>query len=138
LNAPAATAQLDERVAIEAALDALLTAAITADGQPRHRPDRGPVSAGVLAGEIVERVATWTQAQREANALLDRPVAEACRRSIRLLGKRLFEIGGLPLMQDVLYRVAEMDRRAEGRRIAIMDHRWDGIGRGDGHAGWSA
>ena len=127
MNAPV-SAQATETTQIEAALDALLTAAIRADRDPPLLPDRGPTSAGVLVGELLDKIQTWTKAQRDAADLLSRPVWEVTRKGVRTLGKRLYEIGGLSLMQEVCHRVAALDPANEGRRIGLMDHRWSGIG----------
>ena len=77
-----------------------------------------------------------TEAQREADSLLEDPVGEALRQGVRTLGERLYEIGGLDLMQDAIDRVASLDAATWGHRTDIMDKRWDGIGRTEGKAGW--
>lgn len=112
---------------IEAALDRLVTAAIANLRETPITPDRGPVSAGVIAQEVAASFA-WTQAQRAAHDLLSRPVSNALRQAIRTLGKRLYEIGGDELMHQVCDRVSSADPMNESRRIGIIDHRWDGIG----------
>lgn len=127
MNAPV-TAQATETARIEAALDALLTASIRDD---RERPPSsvgGAIRADVLINEAIERLTTWTPAQREAHALLQRPVSEALRQAVRTLGERLHELGGEDLMLEVCDRVSALDPANEGRRSSIMDHRWDGIG----------
>lgn len=86
------------------------------------------VSANRLAREAVDRLTTWTRAQRDADELLSRPVATACRTAIRTLGERLFEIGGNQLMSEVCDRVSALDPANESRRLGIMDHRWSGLG----------
>jgi len=136
MNAPV-TAQATEAAQIEAALDALLTAAIKADRDRSLMPERGPVSAGAMIGEALERRATWTPAQEAAHDLLRRPVAWALRNAVRTLGKRLFEIGGLKLMSAVCDRVSALDPANEGRRAGIIDHRWDGIGSDQGGRWWA-
>lgn len=137
MNASSLAIATTEAQRIEAALDAVLTAAIAADRNlPSLSPERGPVSAGVTAYEVIDRLSNWTKAQGAANDLLDRPVSELCRQAVTTFGERLFEIGGLTLMQDTLYRVGERATADQGRRVAIMDHRWDGIGRDGKNAGW--
>lgn len=125
---------------IEDALDQLLTTAIRTDQDRAREPDydRPPVSLRDSVAAYVERLTASTPAQRRAHDFLDRPVGEALRQAIRILGERLFEVGGLKLMSDVLYRVAERDRVQEHRRIGIMDRRWDGIGQTPTSAGWRA
>lgn len=127
MNAPV-TALATETAQIEAALDVLLTAAIRAEHDSSLLPERGPMSAGVLVGELIDKLQTWTKAQRAAADLLARPVWELTRQGVRTLGQRLHEIGGQGLMNEVLYRVSARDPAHESRRIDIMDKRWDGIG----------
>ena len=118
---------ITEAQRIEAALHAVLSAAVVADRSPSLLMEDGPRTLGSSVTSVIERFA-WTPAQRRAGDLLDRPVSELCRQSVRTFGERLYEIGGLGLMQDVLYRVAARDPDREARRMAIMDRRWDGIG----------
>lgn len=112
---------------VEAALDALLTA-ILAMREESVRPPRGPVQAGTLAVEYVHRLESWTPAQRAAERLLSRPVNIALRDAVRTLGVRLHEMGGVKLMTDACYRVAEADPSTTGRRLSVVDAQWDGIG----------
>lgn len=127
MNAPV-TAAATEAQQIEAALCSLLTAIAWADDQPSCGPDRGPVAAGMLVMEMLDRMEGWTAAQQAANDLLRRPAPEALRQAISTLGVRLHEIGGTKLMGNVLERVAALDPRHVGRRTDIMDKRFDGIG----------
>lgn len=130
MNAPV-SAVLTETQRIERALDELLKTAIAtrAPWPPKHD---GPVSIAV----VIEDWLGGTSAQRAASDFLDNPVGEAVRKAVTTLGRRLYEIGGLQLMHDVLDRVAPLDPTKESRRIAIMDKRWDGIGREGGKSGW--
>lgn len=137
MNAPV-RALSSETAQIEAALDVLLRAAVAADRERPLRPERGLISAGDLAFAVIDRMKTWTPAQQAAAELLQRPVWEAVRQAVSTLGVRLHEIGGLPLMQDVCHRVAALDPDHEGRRLDIMDKRWDGIGADGANAGWLA
>jgi hypothetical protein len=123
------TALAPEVQLIERSLDALLAAAIAA--KPPW-PARYPNSR--LIGEVLREQLAQTNDQRAAAELLDNPVGEMVRQGVTILGKRLHEIGGMTLMQDVLYRVAELgcSGSERDRRIGIMDHRWSGIG------GWIA
>ncbi|MBL8773905.1 MAG: hypothetical protein JNK30_21135 [Phenylobacterium sp.] len=122
------TSEAAETVKIENALDALLAAAIRADRDPALVAERGLTSAGTMIGELLDRMENWTRAQQAAHDLFTRPVAEVCRQAVSTLGMRLHEIGGIPLMIDVAYRVADRDERTRDRRMGIMNHRWDGIG----------
>ncbi len=127
MNAPV-TADQSETQKIENALDALLTAVACYEREPALLPETGAVSAGALIGAYLEKLTTWTKAQRSADELLQRPVSWALRRAIRTLGKRLHEIGGDRLMHDICDRVAARDPAREGWRLGVIDHRWDGIG----------
>lgn len=130
MNAPA-TAALTETQLIERSLDELLRVATLTE--PPWPPVRsGPVSIAEIADDFLHS----TPAQRSAQALFDNPVGEAVRVSIRALGKRLHEIGGVNLMSEVLVRAAEKDPAHLGHREDIMDKRWDGIGRTADNAGW--
>lgn len=127
MNAPV-FAEVTEVDRIEDALDNLLTAAMEADRKPALLPEQGPVSAAVSVGRVIEAL-DWTQARRQADRLLDRPVPTALRLAVRTLGRRLDEIGGMKLMGDVLDRVAARAPAQEGRRIGIIERAWDGVGR---------
>lgn len=129
MNAPV-TAVATEAQRIEAAMDALLTAC-TNYKAPYLGAERGPISAGILASEFLERC-DWSPAQRSAGRLLDDPVGEALRQAIRTLAERLFEVGGLRALQGACDRVADMDPARWGKRTDIMDKRFDGLG------GWCA
>lgn len=125
MNAPVTSIEQTETARIESALDALLTAAIAA--RPVS-PPRGPELAGVVVGRVLDSLRNHTPAQIATDELLDNPVGEATRQAIRKLGKRLHEIGGTKLMQDVLDRVANRAPQQSTSRTDIMDKRWDGIG----------
>lgn len=110
---------------IEEALHALVTAAVSDTGYVSNLLTRdGPESIG----SIMARLDAMTPKQRTAADLIRRPVGEAVRRAIKTLGERLHEIGGQELMSDVLERVADRDPSRYGRRIDVMDKRFDGIG----------
>lgn len=138
MNAHSPTIETTEVQRIEEALDAVLATAAEADRRPPLVPERGAVSAAESAFALIERMDGWTKAQCAAHDLLSRPVSELCRQAVTTFGERLFEIGGLTLMQDALYRLAARDPANYGRRVAIMDKRWDGIGRQGDSAGWCA
>lgn len=128
---------LDEEVAgIERALDTLLRAAIEADqNQPRRKIS---IADAMMTYADLEAWMDRPKAARDAEQIMDNPVGFACRKSIRLLGNRLFDLGGCELMGDVCQRVADMDPAKWGYRTDIMDKRWDGIGLTDNGAGWVA
>jgi len=123
--------QITELQRIERALDELLRAATNtrAPWPPKHD---GPVMVSAILGDYLDA----TPKQRAAEAFLDNPVGEAVRQAVTTLGERLYELGGLKLMEDVCYRVAALDAAREGWRIDVLDKRFDGIGREDGRAGW--
>lgn len=126
-DAPARV-QAEEVQRHESALDHLLTAATHEVNIALRGPGRGPVSAATIGHEFVEKL-SWSEARRKAADFLDDPVGEALRQAVRKIGKRLHEIGGEKLMLDVCHRVAARDPSQQQRRTAIMDHRWDGIGK---------
>ena len=109
---------------IENALADLLTAAIDDDARVMQtRSDR----LVATPFRMPERIAT--RAEIEISALLDQPVGAACRQSIRRLGFRLFEVtGSTDGMRDVGERAADQDPQRYGRRVAIVDSAWNGIG----------
>lgn len=130
-----ATVTEQEVARIEAALHQTMTAIHQADQAVRQRE---PISARDSLAQYLEKRTSFTPLQLEVDDLLERPVGEALRQKVRLYGERLFEIGGVSLMQEVMYRVAERDPANEARRIGIMDKRWNGIGQGSNSAGWLA
>jgi hypothetical protein len=127
MNAPV-SAIATETAQIEAALDALLSASIRANRDPVLLPHRGAMPVGVVMGDLLKRLQSWTQAQRDAGELLARPVWEVTRMGVTTLGRRLHEIGGARLMQEVCDRVAALDPANHAHRLDIMEKRWDGIG----------
>lgn len=136
MNAPIAELTATETQRIEDALHVLLNAATTDLRKQHSSESRAPQSMQALTFALIDRMETWTAAQCAAADLLDYPVGEALRQAVTTLGERLYEIGGLGLMQDTLYAVAERDPANHDRRVGIMDRRWDGIGRTDKLSGW--
>lgn len=119
----------DEEISgIENALDALLRAALEADANrpPNHRGDELRFTIWSIAD--LEAYSRRSEPARRADALIANPVGDAARQAVRMLGKRLDELGGHELMGKVCERVADLDPANWGRRVNIMDHRWDGIG----------
>jgi hypothetical protein len=126
-----------EVAGIEDALHILLTTAIDIDNErasrPRPVPDLSTFKVYTI-GQLADLVGT----KGKAGDIIKNPVGIACRMAVKVLGQRLYEIGGLQLMEEALDRVAERDERWFGRRVDIMDKRWDGIGREGSRAGWCA
>ena len=79
-----------------------------------------------------------TPRECQINRVLNEPVRNACKNAVRLLGERLFEIGGTGLMEKVCNHVEMRGRAVRGYRAVIMDKPWDGVGRSKEHAGWVA
>jgi hypothetical protein len=125
---------------IEAALDSLLATIFGDEAERRElrRERREALRAPFSIGEGLLRLLNGSEVELAAEQIVRDPVGSSCRQSIRALGARLYQLGGLQLMQDVLYRVAERDEATWSRRIGIMDHRWDGIGNSAETAGWMA
>lgn len=115
---------------IHAALDALLSEIVKIDQGPRR-------AGGVYtAAELMEEAREYllmTDHQRFAYRLSREPVREALCEAIARLGERLNEIGGLRAMHEGMRFVENSDKSDDwGRRISVLDKRWDGIG------GWLA
>ena len=123
------TIEITEAQQIEEALHALLEVAVSDVG---YAGNPLAPSRPTLAGEVLRTFLAATPAQRQAAEIITRPVGEAVRAAVRLLGKRLYEIGGTSLMQDVAERVADRDPSRYSLRIDVIDKRFDGIG------GWAA
>lgn len=57
------------------------------------------------------------------------PDWEDSREYITTLGRELHRIGGIKAMDDALWHVVnQLPEPHAGRAMAIMDHRWNGIG----------
>jgi hypothetical protein len=121
-------AEVVEVSQIENALDALLSAAIQADREPAILVDEGPISLGTTLDPILQKTESWSRARRGSDEPLRRPVSEALRQAVHTLGQRLDELGGFALMHAICDRVAGRDHPNHGRRLGIVDHRWDRIG----------
>ncbi len=112
---------------IKHALDALLTVATDRALARRFTPSQEGGLRGFIFSECLALFEA-SEAQRKAADLIRDPIGEAVRVAVRVLGKRLHELGGMDLMTTVLDEVAQLDRANEPRRETIMDRRWDGIG----------
>jgi hypothetical protein len=123
---------------IEDALDDVLSAINDNLRRGAAKPDRPMRSLREITQALVESLESWTPAQRAAADLLDAPSAagEALRQGVITLGRRLYELGGLTLMQDVCDRVSARDPASADRRFGIMVKRWEGIGHSDTSTGW--
>lgn len=109
---------------IEAALDALLRLAIKDDAT--H--DEAPTATLTATPFRLDRIPT--RLEFDARSLARQPIGTACRQAVRRLGQHLFDrLGSTDALRDVLERVAELTPADYGRRVAIMDHAWDGVGR---------
>jgi len=113
----AATLETPEVKRIEDALDTLLNACLVANKEERARD-------GLLKTWSGDELAKMT----EIDWICRNPVRWAYRKTIRILGKRLYELGHTQLMEKVCGRVAQRDPGNHGRRGDIMDKNWDGIG----------
>lgn len=118
----------EEVEGITVALDVLLTA-LRASAEKRQG-DRGPPIS--MRDSVMAIDWDATEAQRVAESIVRDPLGEAIRQAITPLGERLNQIGGMKLMEDVLYAVAELCPANRDWRIAVLDRRFDGIG------GWAA
>jgi hypothetical protein len=110
--------------AIEDALDAVLTAIHKHDAE---RPKGGPLKAYTWA-EIADRGLV----DSDVEELSEDPVGAALRQAVWRLGKKLYAVlGETRAMSGVLERVASRDPANYGKRVSIMDNRWEGIGKGN-------
>jgi len=114
----------EEERAICDALDVLLGSIIADRAMKPLRP--GPSRS--FTREDLDRLVGSSPAQAAALALLDNPREGAFTMALKALGERLHEIGGMRAMQQALDDVTERDPENEGRRTAILDQRWSGIG----------
>ena len=114
----------EEIEGITMALDALLTA-IAADREAKP----GDVTVARSAAEMFQSF-DWkqTEAQAAARRLVASPVGNALRVAVEILGVRLHEIGGVPLMQRICAQVADLAPESSSWREGLIDRRWDGIG----------
>lgn len=106
----------------ERALDLLLRAIIRHDDE-RAAARVGPPPIRLFAFEGIDVTRLGFE------ALTGDPVRHALRRGVRGIGRELYRLGGTTeAMLRSLYRVCDLDPVAEGRRLSITDHAWDGIG----------
>lgn len=130
MNAPIKTPEATELQRIDEALTALLDAIIEHDSRPKPREDRDTYelhSIADLAAAAIEN-AKRSEAGRFVHRLQTDggPVRYALVHAVRMIGKRLHEIGGLSAMHDAMNH--QEDQPRGGWRVAVIDKRWDGIG----------
>ena len=112
----------DEMAKIKRALGELCDAV-------KEEHERGPRHASPAifktysVSDLVNYGDGWTKAQKDTDELLSDPVGRALRKAIRMLGKRLHEIGGDEAMRSVFDDVVP-----DGVAVGAVDHAWDGIG----------
>lgn len=128
MNVHSPRLQPTELQLIDGALHALLSASIVYDRERSLLPERGLEAAGDVAARVVEKLKTFTDTQRKADAYLARPVRAALREALFVLGERLFEIGGMRAMHEAMSRASALDTTNPYRREEILNGAWDGIG----------
>jgi hypothetical protein len=70
-------------------------------------------------------------------AIIDEPMAGALRLAIREIGEYIYaETGSINAMSDILENITSRHPTKQGSLASAIDHAWDGIGRGEGDAGW--
>ncbi len=109
------------------ALAELVSAVIRDDDERAAARGLLAPSKSVRLFRVLDRLA-GTDASRAAQEFFDKPVREALRNAVRLLGERLYEVGGTATMEDALDQVADLDPETRDRRAAVMEHAWSGIG----------
>lgn len=65
------------------------------------------------------------------HAVTTNPVRAAMRLGVRRVAQVIYGLGGMDALHDAMERVSAMDAANEGRRIAIMDSAFNGVGAGD-------
>lgn len=113
---------------IENALDELLTAIIEHDVR---RAKLAQLQTPQIAETPVVGLMTKAVDEHDLGSLVQDPVRQALRYSVKRLGGHLFRLlGNTDAMRDVLERVAARDQRHYHQRANIMDKKWGGIGSG--------
>jgi hypothetical protein len=116
---------------IETALDRVLTELI----EIRALEPVSPVK-GRFVQELTRELLP-TRLQSDARALAKSPVPAALKQAVRTLGNVAFEeVGSVLAMRALAERVCALDQGNYGRRIAIADSAWNGIGSGE-YRWWS-
>ena len=117
---------------IARALDALLVAMMEDEAKD------APVQLTALSARFANLSGPIpTRAEMELTQLLRQPVYFALRMAVRRLGERVFTVtGSTDGMREVADRIADMASKQSGRRLAMMDSAWDGVG-SDSDRWWS-
>jgi hypothetical protein len=116
--------------AIEDALDQLLTHLL----QEREKEGKRRLASGrpsaLRAFSVAELVAMPIKSDEEIwrETIINNPICGALEFAIHEVGEALFQRGGTDLMRDVLERVASCHPKSYGRRVSVLDCKWDGIG----------
>jgi hypothetical protein len=121
---------------IEDALCALLAQTLIYDKAREKRNNGLPPRVFTLTP--VDLIKIKTRRECDIARVLKEPVRNACKNAIRLLGERLFEIGGTDLMEKVCGTVEKRSRTRRVYRAVMMDKAWDGVGCSKESAGWVA
>lgn len=129
----------EEFNAIVDALDTLVSALIAdrhSRGGSRGQSERTVRPAHNANRENLWNLKDWSMRAYEGppppespiEELLKRPKEKSYSLGIRVLGERLYALGGMDMMQQALALAALRDPSTDSWRMAILDHRWDGIG----------
>lgn len=114
---------------IHDAIDVLLTAYV------KHKREQ----IGVKRRSEMWRLSDYPEGKvAEFIEMVNDPLGTVYRAGITRLGQCLYERikeeysvpGGIPEMRSSLYAIAERDAEQSGRRGAILDKLWDGVGSG--------
>lgn len=115
---------------IERALDKVVTALVayrltpTPPAGPEEASDGRAVWPVIWAGQLL----ATDRAVLKALDLVEGPVTQGLKHSIRELGKLVHQIVGDDGMLEVAERVCDLDRDNWGRRMSPIDSAWSGIG----------
>ena len=118
---------------IEDALCSLLAQMLRCDKAGEKRSIGIPPKIEIIPWDQIK---IKTRRECDIQRVLNDPVRNACKNAVRLLGERLFALGGIKLMKEVSDRAELRSKRRRSYRAVIMDKTWDGVGCGKEHAGW--
>jgi hypothetical protein len=111
---------------IETALDRVLTELIELRASVQARPQTFMLSEQIMDASVS------TMSRSDAEALAHDPLQSSLKQAIRTLGQALYaEVQTIEEMRDFAERVCGLDEVNAGKRIAVVDSAWHGIGRGD-------
>lgn len=125
-----AETQPDRLTAIEDALHALVTAIGDHDAaQFEARASRPPEPLEIIA---IDDITLEGIEDSRLKGIVKDPVRYALRAALKETGRDMFKVvGSTDAMLDALHRVADRDPVNAGRRGAIMDSAWNGLGEGN-------